>query len=105
MAFPIYIDTEEEVVWERMAGTPLSYEVARSQLAHIAELTGGQMFQARRADDLSRVYDNVAAALRTVYSVGYYPTNQERDGTFRRVRVRVNREGAVARTRKGYYLN
>jgi VWFA-related protein len=105
MAFPIYIDTEEEVVWERMAGTPMSYEVARSQLAQMAGLTGGQMFQAKRADDLSRVYDLVAAALRTVYSVGYYPTNQERDGTFRRVRVRVNREGAVARTRRGYYSN
>jgi VWFA-related protein len=103
IAFPIYIDTEEEEVWDRLTGTPRSYEMARSQLEKIAELTGGQMYKAKRSKDLSKVYGEIAAALRTIYSVGYYPTNQERDGTFRRVRVRVSRPDAVIRTRKGYY--
>jgi VWFA-related protein len=102
-AFPIYIDTEGEEVWERLTGTPMVYETARSPLEQIAELTGGQMYKAKRSKDLSKVYGEIAAALRTIYSVGYYPTNQERDGTYRRVRVKLNRPDAIIRTRRGYY--
>jgi hypothetical protein len=49
------------------------------------------------------VYKQVAAAIRTMYSVGYYPTNPEKDGTYRRVRVTVAKPDAAVRTRKGYY--
>jgi VWFA-related protein len=69
----------------------------------VAELTGGQTFRAEKASDLSGVYKQVAAAIKTVYSVGYYPANAERDGTYRRVRVNVNRPDAAVRARKGYY--
>jgi Ca-activated chloride channel family protein len=61
------------------------------------------MFKAEKVGDLAGVYKQVAAAIRTVYSVGYYPINAEKDGTFRRVRVLVNRPDAAVRTRKGYY--
>ncbi len=77
--------------------------MSRDQLRRLAEVSGGQMFKAEKAGDLSGVYKQVAAAIRTVYSIGYYPTNAERDGTFRRVRVTVNRNDAAVRTRRGYY--
>jgi len=72
-------------------------------LSRVAELTGGQLFKAEKASDLSGIYKQVAAAIRTVYSVGYYPQNPDRDGTFRRVRVSVNRPDTAVKTRKGYY--
>jgi len=103
LVFPVYLDTEYEEVFERMNSTSESYAIARDQLQRISELTGGQMFRAEKVGDLSGVYKQVAAAIRTVYSVGYYPTNAEHDGTFRRVRVTVNRADAAVRTRKGYY--
>ncbi|HEY3138185.1 MAG TPA: VWA domain-containing protein [Blastocatellia bacterium] len=103
LTFPIYLDTEYEEVFERGNSTSEAYAIARDQLERVAELTGGQMFKAEKASDLSGVYKQVAAAIRTVYSVGYYPINPERDGTFRRVRVLVNRPDAAVRTRKGYY--
>ena len=103
IVFPIYLDTEYEEVFERGNASSESYFVARSQLERIAELTGGQIFQAEKVNDLSGVYKKVAEAIRTVYSVGYYSTNPERDGTFRRLRVKVNRSGTAVRTRKGYY--
>lgn len=103
IVFPIYLDTEYEEVFERGNSSSEAYAVARDQLERIGELTGGQMFKAEKVGDLSGVYKQVAAAIRTVYSVGYYPTNPERDGTFRRVRVGVNRADAAVRTRKGYY--
>jgi VWFA-related protein len=103
IVFPLYIDTEYEETFRRQTSTAESYAIARFQLERMAELTGGQMFQAQEAKDLSAIYNQVAAALRTVYSIGYYPTNSERDGSFRRIRVDVDRGDAVVRTRKGYY--
>ena len=103
IVFPIYLDTEYEEVFERGNSSSEAYAIARDQLERIGELTGGQIFKAEKFGDLSGVYKQVAAAIRTVYSVGYYPTNPERDGTFRRVRVGVNRADAAVRTRKGYY--
>ena len=103
MVFPIYLDTEYEEVFERGNSSSEAYAIARDQLERIGELSGGQVFRAEKAGDLSGVYKQVAAAIRTVYSVGYYPTNAERDGTFRRVRVVVNKSDAAVRTRKGYY--
>lgn len=103
IVFPIYLDTEYQEVFERGNSSSEAYAVARDQLERIGELTGGQIFKAEKVGDLSGVYKQVAAAIRTVYSVGYYPTNPERDGTFRRVRVGVNRADAAVRTRKGYY--
>lgn len=102
MVFPIYLDTEQEQVFELGNSTAEEYEIARSRLAQMAELTGGQMFHAKRTKDLAGVYEKVAAALRTVYSLGYYPA-RERDGSYRRVRVTVNHPDAVVRTRRGYY--
>jgi VWFA-related protein len=103
IVFPIYLDTEYEEVFERGNSSSEAYAIARDQLERVAELTGGQAFKAEKVGDLSGVYKQVAAAIRTVYSVGYYPTNSERDGTFRSVRVQVNRGDAAVRTRKGYY--
>ena len=101
--FPIYLDTEYEEVFERGNASSESYAIARDQLARIAEVTGGQTFKAEKVGDLAGIYKQVAAAIRTVYSVGYYPQNPERDGTYRRLRVTVNRSEAAVRTRKGYY--
>jgi Ca-activated chloride channel family protein len=103
MVFPIYLDTEYEEVFERGNSTSEAYAVARDQLERLADVSGGQMFKAEKASDLSGVYKQVAAALRTVYSIGYQPTNPTKDGTFRRIRVTVDRTDAAVRTRKGYY--
>ncbi len=102
IVFPIYIDTEYE---ERMRGNSVAenYAMARLQLERMAELTGGVAYQAEQVGDLAGVYKQVAAALRTIYSVGYYPANAERDGTYRRVQVRVDRGDVAVRTRKGYW--
>ena len=103
IVFPIYLDTEYEEVFERGNSSSEAYAIARDQLERIAGISSGQMFRAEKVGDLAGVYKQVAAAIRTVYSVGYYPTNAEKDGTFRRVRVLVDRPDAAVRARKGYY--
>ena len=53
--------------------------------------------------DVEPVYAQVAEELRAVYTVAYYPKNQNFDGKWRRVEVRVKRPGAKIRARAGYY--
>lgn len=103
LVFPIYLDTEFEEVFERGNSTSEAYAIGRDQLDRIAEVSGARLFKAEKASDLAGVYKQVAAAIRTMYSVGYYPTNLEKDGTYRRVRVTVDKPDAAVRTRKGYY--
>lgn len=103
LVFPIYLDTEYEEVFERGNSTSEAYAIGRDQLDRIAEVSGARLFKAEKASDLAGVYKQVAASIRTMYSVGYYPTNLEKDGTYRRVRVTVNKPDAAVRTRKGYY--
>ena len=78
-------------------------ELGRRQLEELAQASGGKFFSAARIDDLHGLYDQVAAEMRTVYSVAYTPKNETFDGSFRRVRVKVNRDGAAVRSRRGYY--
>ena len=67
----------------------------------LSEATGGRMYHANRIEDLNGVFEQVAAELRTVYSIGYTPSNLNFDGRFRRIRVQVNRPDVATRTRPG----
>lgn len=78
-------------------------EIATKQLRSLAEASGGRFYHANRIDDLKGVFDQVAAELRTIYSMAYTPTNLNYDGRFRRIRVQANRTDVVVRTRPGYY--
>lgn len=75
---------------------------ARKNLKQLAETSGGRLFTARSVLDWDPVHD-VATELRSLYSVAYYPTNQNFDGEFRKVTVKVRDSRAVVRTREGYY--
>jgi VWFA-related protein len=77
--------------------------IARKQLQSLAEATGGRMYHANRIEDLHGVFEQVAAELRTVYSIGYSPANLNFDGRFRRIRVHLNRPDVGIRTRPGYF--
>jgi VWFA-related protein len=101
--FPIYLDTEEEVLEETGMDLSRAYAMARDQLKSLAEVTGGSIFYANRLEDLSGCYEKVAAELRTIYSLGYYPTNGQNDGGFRKIRLRVNKDNIKVKTRRGYY--
>lgn len=103
IVYPIYLDTEYEMVVQQRRETSEAYAVARRQLQKLAERTAGVLFRAARVEDLESVYQQVADQLRTVYSLAYEPSNAVRDGTWRQIRVTVNRPTAAVRTRRGYY--
>ncbi len=76
---------------------------ARGRMSRLAETTGGRIFRAQSISDLDSVYEDVAEELRSVYTLGYYPSNQDFDGEWRRILVAADRDGARVRTRPGYY--
>lgn len=104
LVFPIYLDTEYDDVYNTAFNNLAEvYAIARMQLERLAEITGGTSYRAEQVGDLGGVYKQIILGLRTIYSVGYYPTKSERDGTYRRVQVRVDRSDVAVRSRRGYY--
>ncbi len=77
------------------------YASGRSYLTRLAEYSGGLMFDGMT--DLSNAFAQVAKELASQYSIGYYSSNKKHDGKFRKVEVKVNKPGLVARTKKGYF--
>ncbi len=87
---------------EKQRVTQKLYEVAHEELGEVAERTGGANYPVHELKDLARAYFRIAAELRTLYSIGYYPANERHDGQWRSLRVEVKARGLVARTKPGY---
>jgi Ca-activated chloride channel family protein len=79
---------------------------AEGLLTKLAEETGGKAFFPKELSEVHTIAQQISTDLRTQYSLGYYPTNSKKDGTFRAVRVQVNagNRRIVARTRNGYTM-
>lgn len=105
LIIPIYLDTERDREFLNGYAKRL-YQNARRTLALLAQESGGPYYTARKIGDLNGVYDQVMNDLGKVYSLGYKPTNEKRDGSWRPVMVQIpNRPDVSARFRPGYYAN
>src|SRR5271157_402174 len=84
-----------------------SAKAAKKALTEIAMASGGLAFFPENVDDVHAICEQVAHDIRHQYTLGYYPLNVARDGSFRSVRVDVipprGKGKLVARTRNGYY--
>jgi Ca-activated chloride channel family protein len=103
--YPIYFDTEREMVEKSHMNTHEQYAKARQQLQALADQTGGELFRASRIEDLEGVYQKVLSELFTLYTIAYLPKDMTNERRWRRVNVKVNREGVKAKTRQGYRTN
>ena len=72
-------------------------------LRQLAHETGGRAFFPDDADDLAGIYEQISDELSSQYSVGYVSANPLRDGQWRRIVVRANREKIATRTKQGYF--
>ena len=79
------------------------YAAARARLEVLANRTGGQLHDVYHLEDMGRIYAQVAAEMRTLYTIAYQSSGNKRDGKWRAINVAVNRPDTVARTRPGYY--
>ncbi len=80
---------------------------AKKVLQEIAAASGGVAYFPENVEDVHSICEQVAHDIRNQYTLAYYPTNTNRDGSFRAVSVEVipprGHGKLAARTRNGYY--
>ena len=80
------------------------YTAARARLDLLANRTGGRLHEVRRLDELAKIYPEIAAEMRSLYTIAYQPPNQNvHDGAWRAIRIQVTNPDLVARAKPGYY--
>ncbi|HWS54611.1 MAG TPA: VWA domain-containing protein [Pyrinomonadaceae bacterium] len=103
--YTIWTSTEYEA-FSPLDIQPETFELAEERMKGLADAGGGLFYVVERLEDLAGAYERVVADLGTVYSLSYRPTNKERDGRWRAIRVRLPRHpAAVARGKRGYNAN
>ena len=85
-------------------GTGAIYNEVRlgqDSLRVLSEETGG--FAVVNRNDFATAYQRIVDDNSAYYVMGYYSTNDKRDGRFRKIEVKLNNQpGLVVRARKGY---
>jgi VWFA-related protein len=74
-------------------------------LKRLAQATGGEAFFPSQVSDVVAICERIARDIRHQYTIGYVPTNRNRDGAYRAIRVLARGKGhdrLSVRTRHGY---
>jgi Ca-activated chloride channel homolog len=74
----------------------------RQNMQRLSDASGGRLFEVASLGDLEPIYARVAEELRSVYTIAYYPVNQNFNGAWRTVDLRCKRPDVTLRTRSGY---
>jgi len=69
----------------------------------ITEATGGRMIEVSSEKRLNEAFDQISEELREQYTLGYYPSNTNFDGQFRRIKIEMANKDLKVLARRGYY--
>jgi len=72
-------------------------------LRRMSTETGGRVYKVDRKYSLDDIFRELQEEMRSQYSIGYSPTNAQKDGTFRKLEIRVADKSFKVQARKGYY--
>jgi Ca-activated chloride channel homolog len=79
-------------------------KIAKRALDALTRESGGLSFYPKGVAEVDQLTLQVAHEIRNQYTIGYSPTVQAMDGSFRQIKVTVNGPGhLLVRTRTGYY--
>ena len=81
-------------------GLQAELRLSQDSLRTLAGETGG--FALLNTNDFRNGFDRIQRDNSTYYLIGYYSTNERRDGKFRKISVRLKRPGLQVRARRGY---
>jgi Ca-activated chloride channel homolog len=81
-------------------------DLGRALIGDLADMTGGHSYRTS-VNDIEDTCEKIALELKNQYVVGYESSNRNKDGKFRKVRVRVMSPAGVSKlnihARDGYY--
>ena len=83
-------------------GMSFGYPTDR-ELRKLAEETGGRELRVDRKHTLEDIFKEIQDDLRTQYSLGYTPTNPNKDGSFRKIEIKTKDKDQKIQARKGYF--
>jgi VWFA-related protein len=73
------------------------------ELRKMSDETGGRVFKVDRRHTLDEAFRELQDEMRSQYSIGYTPSNDVKDGSYRRLEIRLGNKDLKAQARKGYY--
>jgi Ca-activated chloride channel homolog len=81
------------------------YAAARARLQSLADRTGGRLNEINKLQYMAQLYREVAANLRTLYTVAYQPpqVSERPRGKWHEIKVEVANAELTARTKPGYF--
>lgn len=81
-----------------MFGSPGDHDLRR-----MSDDTGGRELKVDRKHSLQDIFKEIQAEMRSQYALGYTPTNDKKDGSFRKVDIKLKSKDLKVQARKGYY--
>ena len=94
----------EVIVYAIGIGDPGWGGINQGTLKKIASETGGRAYFPRNEEDLDKAFAQIDEDLRSQYVLAYQPTNENGDGSFRVIQLKVkNRKELTVRHRRGYF--
>ena len=101
--YTIWTDTQDYEPLSPLDIQQETFDLAHDQMRQLADVGGGGFYECEKLEDLAGAYDRVVTDLGTLYTLAYRPTNKVRDGSWRTIRVTVDRANTVARGKRGYF--
>jgi Ca-activated chloride channel homolog len=75
------------------------------EIASLAEKTGGEVLDAKSPPAFHKALDSIITSLKRSYTLGFYPSDQGKGGSYRTLKVKLNSDaGYSIRARAGYYV-
>ena len=73
------------------------------ELRRMSDETGGRVYKVDRRHTLDDAFQELQQEMRSQYAIGYTPSNDTKDGSYRRLDIRVDSKDLKVQARKGYY--
>jgi VWFA-related protein len=79
------------------------YYPSDRDVKRMAEDTGGRVMKVDRKNSLQSIFTTIQEEMRSQYAIGYSPVNSEKDGSFRKIEIKMADRDLKVQARKGYF--
>ena len=86
-------------VWRDFAG----HAAELAGLERLVTMSGGRVLDIARPEQAQEAFGEILAELRRQYVLSWYPRGLRHDGSWRPIRIEVDRPGVELRAREGYF--
>jgi VWFA-related protein len=72
-------------------------------LRKMSEETGGRVYRVDRKHSLEQIFKELQEEMRSQYAIGFTPASGAKDGSYRKIEIKLANKDLKAQARKGYY--